>query len=51
MQTSSADISDSLKQKRDISCFETTLSTVLTTVASRNKLTIASEFGSMVIDT
>jgi phage protein D len=52
IQARSADISDSLKQKRDISYSQTTLSTVLTTVASRNNLapTIASELGATVID-
>ena len=52
IQARSADISDSLKQKRDISYSQTTLSTVLTTVASRNKLapTIASKLGATMID-
>ena len=52
IQARSADISDSLKQKRDISYSQTTLSTVLTTVASRNQLapTIARELGATLID-
>jgi phage protein D len=52
IQARSGDISDSLKQKRDISYSQTTLSTVLTTVASRNSLTptIANGLGATVID-
>ncbi|MEH6450392.1 MAG: hypothetical protein V7765_17105 [Oleispira sp.] len=52
IQARSADISDSLKQKRDVSYSETTLKAILNTVAGRNKLTarIATKIGATLID-
>ena len=52
IQARSADISDSLKQKREHSFEDTTLSAILNTVAGRNKLTArtATEIGAISID-